>query len=350
MQRLRVSAACRTSGQGLPIYKRHQRAGRNDRPLLVARERLGGNHRHAILHLREGGKVHFHLFIAQGSRCEGILAHQVMQMGAGMRPQGRAVGQQHVEGAVACNLRHQFGQGVVDFFHTRQGGVRLGQFLHQPAKGVFAIGIAHGAKVAVQQGLEIFEIAVVGKHPVVPPQLAHKRMAVLQGHHALRGFADVRHDVAALDGIAPHQFGNRRGAGGIVVDEQAQAFVGNSLLLSARRWVCRVCRACFAGRLRMPGCSGYAFKKSDAPAIGMLIGYARPLTESAEAERDIRGRIAIHSQKLTHEKTRFEKLSNRQLPALSCLLMRRMACGFRHNANPLIVRQADPVLAHKNAE
>jgi hypothetical protein len=87
----------------------------------------------------------------------------------------------------------------------------------------------------------------------------------------LRGFANVRNDVAAFDRIAADQLGHRRGAGGQVVDEMTQTAV----VLAA-------------------------FKKCDAPAIGMVIGDARALCKASEAERGIGGVVAIEREELTH--------------------------------------------------
>ena len=46
------------------------------------------------------------------------------------------------------------------------------------------IAASHGAKVAVQVRRVVFQVAVVGKHPVEAPQLAHERVAVFQLHLA----------------------------------------------------------------------------------------------------------------------------------------------------------------------
>ena len=132
-----------------------------------------------------------------------------MQLGAGMRPQRRSIGKQHIERAMPRNLGHQFGQCPGQFIHRRQGGVRFGDLLHDPAKGPFAIGITHGVKMAVQARMKIFKIAIVRKYPVMAPKLAYERMAVLQGHASLCGFADVRHHIAAFDRIAPDQVRHR---------------------------------------------------------------------------------------------------------------------------------------------
>ena len=87
--------------------------------------------------------------------------------------------------------------------------MRFGQLLHDPAKRVLAVGIAHGAEMRMQARAEVFQISVVGKDPVAAPQLTHERMAVLQAHHALGGLADVGDNVPALNGVTANEFGHR---------------------------------------------------------------------------------------------------------------------------------------------
>ena len=110
--------------------------------------------------------------------------------------------------------------------------------------------------------MKVFEVAVVGKHPVAAPQLTHERVAVFQRHHALRGLADVGDDVAAFDRVVTDQRGYWRIAGGLVVDKMAQAA---------------------------------AFEKGDAPAVAVVVGAATALGKAAKAEHHVGGGVAVHS-------------------------------------------------------
>jgi hypothetical protein len=107
-------------------------------------------------------------------------------------------------------------------------------------------------------------------------------VAVGQAHLALRGFADVRNDLSAFDGVAANQVCNGRIDGRLVVYKMAQAFV---------------------------------LKKRNAPAIGMVVGAPAALGKATETEHHIRGHIAIHSQQLAHSRassldvSRFRSLS-----------------------------------------
>ena len=139
-----------------------------------------------------------------------------------MCPQCLAIGEQKVERAVLGNFGHQLAQCECELGHRRHAGVRFGQLLHQPTKRLFAVGVAHGLEAAVQGGAVVFQIAVVRKHPIAAPQLAHKGVAVFQCHHALGGFADVGNDVATFDRVLANQLSHGRVAGGQVVDEMAQ--------------------------------------------------------------------------------------------------------------------------------
>ena len=101
--------------------------------------------------------------------------------------------------------------------------MRLGQLLHDPAKGALAVGAAHGPKARMQARMKVLEVTVVRKDPVTTPQFTHKRMAIFKRHRALCSLADVRNDVLTFDGIAPNQFCHRRTAGLLVIDKVAHA-------------------------------------------------------------------------------------------------------------------------------
>ena len=121
--------------------------------------------------------------------------------------------------------------------------------------------------MGVQFWGEIFEITVVGKYPVATPELAHKGVAVLQTDDTLRRFANVGDDVGAFNRVFADQFGDGRVDGAFVVNEVAQAFV---------------------------------FKKSDAPAIGVIAGIAGTLAKTGKAKTHIGRRVAVHSKQLAH--------------------------------------------------
>ncbi|MNT60158.1 hypothetical protein D3C72_1977170 [compost metagenome] len=138
----------------------------------------------------------------------------------------------------------------------------LAQALHQRAEGQFAVGIAHWLVDAGQERGEALQVAVMGKDPVAAPQLAHEGVAVLQQHGALRGLADMRDDVLGLDRVALDQVRHRRGAGGLVVDEQA---------------------------------AGLVLEEGDAEAVGVVVGHAAAGGEAGEGERHVGRRGAVHA-------------------------------------------------------
>ena len=111
------------------------------------------------------------------------------------------------------------------------------------------------------------QIAVVCKHPIAPPQLAHKRVTVFKINFTLRGFADMGNHVATFDGVVANQLRHRRCAGTLVIDKMAHRF---------------------------------ALKKCNAPTVTVVVGDAAPLRKPAEAEGHIGGRIAVHAQQLAH--------------------------------------------------
>ena len=48
-------------------------------------------------------------------------------------------------------------------------------------------------------------------------------------------------------------------------------------------------------------CARLAFKKSNAPAVGMMVGVAAALREAAKAEGHVSGRVAVHAEELAHD-------------------------------------------------
>ena len=186
-------------------------AGREGLPGLARGQRLGGHHHHAVGGRGQRRKVDAQVLVGQLSpRRTGASPLQRPQLRGGMGPQRLPIGQQQVEGAVPRQLRQQLAQRAAQLVDAGHAGVRLGQLLHQPAEGAFAVGVAHRAEGAVQPRLEALQVAVVRKHPVAAPQLAHEGVGVLQRHAALRGLADVGDDVVAADRVALDQVGHRR--------------------------------------------------------------------------------------------------------------------------------------------
>ena len=182
--------------------------------MLVGRERRGHDHSHAIGHAGVLGKVNAQVFVAEGGVRKWMLALDVVEplrvgFGRSMRPQRLAVAEQKIEGPVRCDVARQLAQRDAQFAYARHVRMRLGQLLHDPAKGALAVGTAYRFEAAMQARCKISQIAVVGKHPVAAPQLTHKRMTIFQRHTALRGLADVRYDVAAFDRVAADQLGHR---------------------------------------------------------------------------------------------------------------------------------------------
>ena len=108
-----------------------------------------------------------------------MLANQGKQLRRSMRPERLAVGQQHVERAVTRQKRQQFAQRATQLLNAGNRRMGLGQLLHQPTKSALAVGVAHGPKSAVQTRVEVNQVAVVRKHPVATPQLAHEGVRVL---------------------------------------------------------------------------------------------------------------------------------------------------------------------------
>jgi len=238
------------------------------RPLLVLGQGRGDNDRYLVIGRGFMREIDAQILVRQMGLGKRMAALGVAQRGGCMGPQRLPVGQQEIEGAVRRNARRQFAQRMGQFLDAGQGRVRFPELLHDPAKGALAVGIADRAVVGVQLGCVLLEVAIVRKHPVAPPELAHERVAVLQAGHALGGLADMGNDIAALDRVFANQLRHGRGDGALVIHKVAQP-----LFLEER----------------------------NAPAIGVIAGIARALRKATEAEAHVSRGIAIHSEKLAHD-------------------------------------------------
>ncbi len=237
------------------------------RPFLVLGQRCGDDDRDPVVGRGFVREVDAQILIRELGLGKWMAALGVAQRGRRMRPERFAVGQQEVESAVRCDPGREIAQGMGQLLDAGQARMRFPQLLHDPAERALAVGVADGAEMGVQFGSVFLEVAVVGKHPVAAPQLAHERVAVLQAGHALGGLADMGNDIAALDRVFAYQLGHRRRDGALMVDEVAQ-----SLFLEER----------------------------DAPAVGVITGIARALRKAAEAKAYVGRGVAIHSKKLAH--------------------------------------------------
>ena len=68
------------------------------------------------------------------------------------------------------------------------------------------------------------QIAIVGKHPILAPQLTHKRVGVGEVDLALGGFAYVGNHAFGFDLVGFDQIGHRRRSAGLVIVVQTHAF------------------------------------------------------------------------------------------------------------------------------
>ena len=90
---------------------------------------------------------------------------------------------------------------------------------------------------------------------------------------AHRGFAHMGHHVVAFDVVAFEHVCNGRGSGALFVDKVAHAFAG---------------------------CGAVTFKKSNAPAVRVVIGAAAALRKSGKTQRQAGRQMAVHSKELAH--------------------------------------------------
>ena len=127
----------------------------------------------------------------------------------------------------------------------------------------------------MQARVEVFQIAIVGKHPIAPPQLPHKRVAVGQRDGTHRGFAYMGHHVMALDRVAAQHLCNGRGGGALAIDKTAHTLTGRTAV---------------------------GAKEGYAPAIRMVVSATAALRKARETQCEARRQVAVHSKQLAHGK------------------------------------------------
>lgn len=201
----------------------------------------------------ETGPVDAYIVVFEVDFHERVLTQHVMQLGAGMGPQGLAVAHQKIEATVLGNSRHQFGQGACQRLNSRHADVGLRQLLQQPTKSQFVVSAADWPEATMQRRRIVFQNAGVGEHPVATPKLMHKGVAVFQGHGASGRLAHMGDNVEAFDGLSAQHPSDGRGGGTLLFHE-----VGH--VLAKLVWRCTL-----------------AVKKRDAPAVAMVVGTATAL-------------------------------------------------------------------------
>ena len=202
---------------------------------------------------------------------KGCLPHDIGQLRRGVSDQEIAAGEQEVEFATSAEFQCDLADCPKKRFGIRRiVAEALAQRLQQPAERPFAVSVANRQKAAIQRRMKIRQIAVVRKDPVAPPQLAHEGVGVFQCHYALGRLADMRDNVLRADRIVTDERRNRRRARRLGIEKDTGAG---------------------------------AFKKGDAPAVGVYVGGAAARLKTGKGKADVGGDVAVHAQQLAHGPT-----------------------------------------------
>src|SRR5690606_24428326 len=192
-----------------------------DVPVFVGGKRLGCYDRNHVLVAGDCLKINIEVGILEACCAKRSASGDMGEFGAAIAKQVLAIAQQAVKYAKALIVlagSYQIGQKLlpVNWF-----GVALANAVEHVAKSCLAISVANRGVVA-ELWLEICKLAVVGKAPVAPPEVAHKRVSVGQLDRADIGLANMPDNYLAFDGITLHQTGNFRIDAGFGIVKQAQ--------------------------------------------------------------------------------------------------------------------------------
>src|SRR5690606_17835447 len=144
--------------------------------------------------------------------------------------------------------------------------VATAQPVEQLADDGFAVGTTDGPE-RPRAGGEVTDLAIMGEGPVLPPQLAGKRMGIGQADPAHIGLANVTDDILRLDRVALDQLGD---SGAVT------------------------------GRRVMEAAHTLALIESHTPPITVGAGATATLHQPGKAETDIRRYVGTHAHQFTH--------------------------------------------------
>lgn len=248
----------------------HERAAGQDMgPCFVPGERGRGQDDHAIIGRCFLGEIDFEILVYQAGLTERRLAFDIAHLGRATGIERASIAEQGVENAKSAQIFEKLRKLLRQLAVRGPFGKCRAQCVHQPAKGVFAIGGADRHVVAERALFDAFQLAVMGEAPGVAPQFAAEGMGVFQRCLAAIGLTHMGNDHQALDRVGAdeaRQFGMGAGIG--VVDRPA------ALVLV----------------------------ETDAPAVGMRTRGAATLGKRREAETDIGRYIGAHRQQFTHHR------------------------------------------------
>lgn len=208
----------------MPVFKHDEAQWLVGCPDFVIGQGRGCDHSHSVVGIGDLTKVDFEIAVDQVRLFEWVCPDDVLKLGRAVREQCLPVGHQHVECAMPGDFHAGVAQDSGHFFGRRPVVVStlaecVFQGLQKQAEGLFAVGVADREEVSGQFRPEVFQIAVVCKHPGLSPQFANKRVAIGQFHPAHRGFSNVGNDVFGPNRVAANQLCHGRVGGGFVVDE-----------------------------------------------------------------------------------------------------------------------------------
>ena len=192
-----------------------------------------------------------------------------MQFGAAKGIEPLAIADQTIKNSLARQMGRAAIQQVKQDVAPLLGRGPIVQGVEDPAKGRFAIRIANRA-VGIPRRDGAFDVAIVGKRPILAVPLALERMAIVQGHHPLGGLADMGQGIEGLEIVLGHL--GRQGG------ERRCALFSNH-----------------------PQAAALGIKARQPPAIGMLPRGPAAAGEAAEGKTHIGRGIGTQGQQFTHE-------------------------------------------------
>src|SRR5690554_1706561 len=194
-------------------------------PVVAICDRLGGDHNQRATGIDGVIKPLVAIYQSGAPGLAGLLCP--VEIGAAVGEHHIANGQQEIEGAMGGNIsghaanfagqRVKPGAGVTKSSH---------QFRQQKAERGFTVGLSIGFEARIYRRLEIMQITVVGKHPVIAPQLAAEGVAIDQLYRPKGGLADMGDQIAGENIPAQKRLGLAAIEGTGFLDIQVMGAIG----------------------------------------------------------------------------------------------------------------------------
>ena len=115
---------------------------------------------------------------------------------------------EEIETAIAGDSPRLAAKQRVELTEIRLCGKTRFQGFHNGTECQLAVGVAYRQVATREFRIKVYQVSVVGKYPILPPKLPHKRMGVLQLDFTDAGLTNMSDYIKGFDRIPLDQIGD----------------------------------------------------------------------------------------------------------------------------------------------